>query len=326
MKPANKPLAYEYNDEKIKQDESVSYKSEKYPWLEAVHKYPILSHQPHDYDRISLQIPGFNGPGHYVVYFYWRGYANCVDVNLHADPIPEEDIYGVVMDEPEFGKIDHCQFTNFRTITSPIYNATISAKDSMEYMTSHYPTDQWHNGVGINVVPMKLPDWAFQPTEAMLPWQNSRRSPNDDLSMLLLDPTTELGPVKRSDESALVLRRLQFTVVAESKYCLKTELISGILRASKHWGRIKCLEVPSTDCDDDDFRRIVEGVSLHLAGNTRFPDKYMAFYNLTRPRIQVKQESDGTNQIYTCTQTDELREWTRENTKYTVLEWDWSAE
>ena len=52
VKAANKPLAYEYNDERIKRDESVSYKSEKYPWLEAVHKYPILSHQPHDYEHL----------------------------------------------------------------------------------------------------------------------------------------------------------------------------------------------------------------------------------------------------------------------------------
>ena len=111
--PAKQPLAYEYNASKIKHDSSVSYRSEKYPWLEAVHKYAILSHQPHDYDRISLQVPGFHGPGHYVAYFYWRGYANCVDINLHPDPVPEEEIYGVIMEEPEWGKIDHCQFTDF---------------------------------------------------------------------------------------------------------------------------------------------------------------------------------------------------------------------
>jgi hypothetical protein len=320
---SGRPLAYEYNASKIKHDFSVSYRSEKYPWLEAVHKYSILSHQPHDYDRIPLQIPGFSGTGHYVAYFYWRGYANCVDVNLHSDPVPEEDIYGVIMDEPRWGKIDHCQFTNFDTITSPIYNASISAKDSMDYMTSHsVPTAK--NGVGINVVPLKLPEGVFQPTPNMLPWKESRRSPNDALSMLLLDPATELGPAKRTDDSASILRRLGFRVVAKDKYCANTEEITGF--AIRLWGGIKCLEVPHTDCDDDDFRRIVEGASTFHDSIYRFPDKYMAFYNQTRPRIQWKQESDGRNLIFTCNQNDELKEWTQENTKYTVLEWDWSAD
>ena len=316
---------YEYNDEKIKHDLSVSYKSEKYPFLEAVHKYSILSHQPHDYDHISLQIPGMHGPGHYIVYYHWRGYTNCVDVNFHEDLIPEEEINGVLMDEPEFEKIDHCQFTNFDAITSPIYNASMSAKDSMDYMFSHpIHANTVRNGVGINVVPMKLPKGVFQPTADMLPWRDSRRSPDDALSMLRLDPDTELGPVYRTDNSASILRRLRFKVVAKGKFCANTVDITSF--AIHNWGGIKCLEVSHTDCDDDDFRRIVEGASTYYDSFDRFPVKNMAFYNQTRPRIQWHQDSNGKNFLSTCTQSDELKEWTRENSKYTVLEWDWSAD
>jgi len=48
-------------------DKRVEYRSEKYPWIEAVYKYPIWAPHPFDYDVIPITIPGFHGVGHYVV-------------------------------------------------------------------------------------------------------------------------------------------------------------------------------------------------------------------------------------------------------------------
>jgi hypothetical protein len=343
-RPTN-AIMYEYNDEKIKNDYSVSYKSDKYPFLEAVHKYRVLAHQPNDYDRIPLQIPGLHGPGHYVVYYYWRGYTNCVDVNLHADPVPEEDIYGVPMTEPTFDKIDHCQFTNFRAITSPIYNATISAKDSMDYMTHHFPrteygrsgkiTFQYHNGVAINVVPMKMPDDAYQPTAKMLPWRESRRSTEHETSLLRLDDS-QLGPPQRSDDSTSILGRLGFTRL-KFKTCVDVRDITD--HAKRFWGRMPCFEIPHTECTDEDFRRIVEGVSLHLAKDA-FTEKSERQYNpvpfplirymhnVSTPMFTWKRDERGANHIYTCL-SDKLRDGTAPAFPFvneTVVQWDWNAE
>ena len=41
--------AYEYADEMIKDDQLIAYKSDKYSFLEAVYKYKIFAHQPHDH-------------------------------------------------------------------------------------------------------------------------------------------------------------------------------------------------------------------------------------------------------------------------------------
>ena len=48
-----KGLAYEYNDEKIQHDVYISYNSDKYPFLEAVMKYRIKAHQPHDFVSVA---------------------------------------------------------------------------------------------------------------------------------------------------------------------------------------------------------------------------------------------------------------------------------
>ena len=48
-------------------DKRVEYRSKKYPWIEAVYKYPIWKPHPFDYDVIPITIPGFHGTGHYVV-------------------------------------------------------------------------------------------------------------------------------------------------------------------------------------------------------------------------------------------------------------------
>ena len=42
-------------------DKRVEYRSEKYPWIEAVYKYPIWAPHPFDYDVIPITIPGFHG-------------------------------------------------------------------------------------------------------------------------------------------------------------------------------------------------------------------------------------------------------------------------
>jgi len=46
--PTPKIKAYEYADEKISDDKLIAYKSDKYPFLEAVYKYRIVAHQAHD--------------------------------------------------------------------------------------------------------------------------------------------------------------------------------------------------------------------------------------------------------------------------------------
>ena len=130
-------------------------------------------------DTVQVRFPGFNGPGHYIVHYTWRGYTNTIDVDLFEDEV--EHVYGLELTTPEFDRIDHCQFNTGEQILSPLFNATVSPTEAVRYMFSHFPVlgngqTVLRNSIGINVVPLKLPDDVFQPTPAMLPFHKARRA------------------------------------------------------------------------------------------------------------------------------------------------------
>jgi hypothetical protein len=95
-------------------DVRVSYYNPKYPWIEAVHKYKHANLQAKRPDTASFQIPGRGGLGRYIVHYMWRGYRDCVDVDLKDTHV--DDIYGIPPSAPSWTRIDHCLFENVREI------------------------------------------------------------------------------------------------------------------------------------------------------------------------------------------------------------------
>jgi hypothetical protein len=78
---------YEYTDGSIAADKRASYASKKYPWIEMAGMYKVLADFPMDFDAIRVEIPGKQGPGHYIVHWRWGGYYDCVDVDLFDKPV-----------------------------------------------------------------------------------------------------------------------------------------------------------------------------------------------------------------------------------------------
>jgi len=139
-------LAYRPQD--IATDVRVSYLNPKYPWLEAVYKFNILTMNPGRPDFTNFIIPGRKGPGRYIVQWYWRGYYDCVDVDLK--PTVVQEVYGHAPNGSVWTRIDHCLFDEpvfifgqSEVITDPAFCLDNCVNNP--------------NCYGVNVVPLMAP-------------------------------------------------------------------------------------------------------------------------------------------------------------------------
>ena len=55
-------ILYQYNAELLRKsgDRRVSYKSEKFPWLEAAYVYRNIMEYAADFDAVRVQVPGYD--------------------------------------------------------------------------------------------------------------------------------------------------------------------------------------------------------------------------------------------------------------------------
>lgn len=109
---------FRYSDAGIANDRRVSYNSEKHPWLLMAGVYPHIFQRPSDFDAIRVEIPRMLGDrklkaGHYIVHYRWKGYSDCVDVNVHDAQV--DDIDGLDLGKYVWNKIDHCQYVVRKT-------------------------------------------------------------------------------------------------------------------------------------------------------------------------------------------------------------------
>ena len=101
----------------------VLYQSERFPWIMAMHRFPILNAYPTQWDIARFEVPPGSPPGRYILYYAWRGYRDCVDIDVLPDskPVPNTPraIYGYRpegmgtyggTDAQGYVKTDHCQY------------------------------------------------------------------------------------------------------------------------------------------------------------------------------------------------------------------------
>jgi len=107
------PKQWQYNSEQLSNDIRVSYESERYPWIEAVHRLYIGEwHEPKEVDLAIFTMEARSGAGDYIMFYKWGGYTDCVDINVRADTVVNS--YGLETidgSDATWVKIDHCEFT-----------------------------------------------------------------------------------------------------------------------------------------------------------------------------------------------------------------------
>ena len=96
---------YNYPEAAHTDDKRAAYASPKYPHLEAVHRFkgikPTDDKQgfPKQFDTARFSIPARGGAGGYIVQYFWRGYRDCIDVDVVplSTPIPPVSLamYGI---------------------------------------------------------------------------------------------------------------------------------------------------------------------------------------------------------------------------------------
>mmetsp|Transcript_7216 Transcript_7216/g.8152 ORF Transcript_7216/g.8152 Transcript_7216/m.8152 type:complete len:1138 (-) Transcript_7216:198-3611(-) len=106
---------WKYKRDFVKEDLRFSYSNPEFPYIVAVHRFKMVGmSRPGDVDVARFTIDGDvggykRGPGKYIVNYLWRGYYDCVDVDVW--PTPVDSIYGraVTPEDDVWLKLDHCQ-------------------------------------------------------------------------------------------------------------------------------------------------------------------------------------------------------------------------
>lgn len=184
---------YRFTDAKLADDKYMSYSSPRYPWIEAAWIYTMVGGPAFDYDSIRARVPGFAGPGHYIMHWRWGGYFDCIDVEHFTDrQVPEDQIDGVASPGNTWGKVDHCQYTNPLRVLSRCMPANGGAQKCLDAVNTGWHNDTGGNSVtpryldriGINVVPLVNPNTtAFPDRPTNIPWRNETCS-NSEMSRL----------------------------------------------------------------------------------------------------------------------------------------------
>jgi hypothetical protein len=142
-----------YRPEDIANDVRVSYLNPNYPWLEAVYRFNIITMNPGRPDFTNFVIPGRKGPGRYIVQWYWRGYYDCVDVDLKATQV--EEVYGHAPNGSVWNRIDHCLFDDPVSIFSQQSEVITDAAYCLDRCVGN------PNCYGVNVVPLVAPKGVY---------------------------------------------------------------------------------------------------------------------------------------------------------------------
>jgi hypothetical protein len=113
---ANEMTMFEYPEAAHADDKHASYSSALLPWVLSVFRYRQVNKYPKQFDIAPFEIPPGSPSGQYIVHYLWRGYRDCIDVDvLDGTPVAgvddtSEAIYGEPATTEAFVRLDHCQY------------------------------------------------------------------------------------------------------------------------------------------------------------------------------------------------------------------------
>ena len=82
-RPYSTLTQYRYPFAERKYDKRAAYYNPNFPWIEAVYAFQHKHHHALQFDTASFEFPrNREGSGQYIVHWMWRGYYNCIDVDV----------------------------------------------------------------------------------------------------------------------------------------------------------------------------------------------------------------------------------------------------
>ena len=119
---------YRYPQSEKHHDQSAAYYSPQYPWIEAVYKFRHYHHHALQFDAARFEFPRhLSREGRSIVHWMWRGYCDCLDVDVIADDKPlansSRAMYGYAEQGEEMLKVDHAQYPAGTFQTCPAHTS-----------------------------------------------------------------------------------------------------------------------------------------------------------------------------------------------------------
>lgn len=171
--PISEMVHFKYPDDELEMDKRVAYANPNYPWIEAVHKFPIIKKFTHEWDHARFSLPARQGSGEYMVHMVWQGYRDVIDI--YVLPAPAVDIYGQGTNTLEWIKTDHCQFTNWNDRFPQCFY--FQPGDSVQPCLDRCIQRGTRRCRAVNVVPLYTPSavkiHGNEPADANVPWGDS---------------------------------------------------------------------------------------------------------------------------------------------------------
>ena len=106
---------YKYAPGGYAEDVRVSYTHDDHPWIISVHRFRQVDMWAQQFDTAPFELPAGTPPGQYIVHYFWRGYRDCIDVDVLPPSLPVPCLSNATYGHEDasltsYQRIDHCQY------------------------------------------------------------------------------------------------------------------------------------------------------------------------------------------------------------------------
>jgi len=169
---SNNVRHFQYVPAFVEEDYRLDYFNNQYPWIEQLHRFKMVGEsRPSNTDvaRIKINKPR-QGPGKYIVQWMWRGYYDCIDVDVFPQGFAKQttDVRGRPANATDniWTRIDHCQFEEYTRVETRCKQVITTPDRCLDECKARTACR------GINVVPLWNPRTVYPEfqDEINLPW------------------------------------------------------------------------------------------------------------------------------------------------------------
>jgi hypothetical protein len=139
-----------------------------YEWVDAYYEFKGTVHHPFHFDVVLVNVPAKKGPGHYIVWYNFGGYYDCIDVDITNDPV--DNIVGSNLDADgqqryKWSRMDHCLF-----VEPEVTHTCFAIVDDPAECMAECDSLGLDVCSGVNVVPVTNDPAVLFPDDVQIPW------------------------------------------------------------------------------------------------------------------------------------------------------------
>jgi len=153
------PFAVRYKERDVQNDVRCAYTNLDMPHILEVSRFKLIAMEPRKtVDAARFRIGRFDKfhqatpPGNYVVWYSWRGYSDCTDVQVVKESKPVEKPYGTLIAANTYSRIDHCAFNVKNIHDNRCIEVVEDLQQCIAICNNRGPCR------GVQVAPIMLPD------------------------------------------------------------------------------------------------------------------------------------------------------------------------